>query len=104
MTMIFRQWSGWASPENAAAYPAHFSANVVPELRTVQGFVGADLLKTDDNGELKYTVISRWESMRAIEAFAGDDPSRAVVEPQAVASLVRFESTVTHHESVQTVI
>ena len=35
MSGIIRQWSGWAKPEKANEYPAHFSANVVPELMNV---------------------------------------------------------------------
>ena len=36
--------------------------------------------------------------MDAIRAFAGDQPELAVVEPEARATLVRFDSTVHHYE------
>jgi hypothetical protein len=38
--------------------------------------------------------------MDAIRAFAGDRPGIAVVEPEARAALVRFDSTVQHYEVV----
>ena len=103
MTTIFRQWSGWARLDKAADYPTHFNTNVVPELESVSGFMGASLLKREHGNVVQYTVISRWKSMGAIKAFAGDDPSQAVVEPQAVAALARYENNVTHYEVVSTV-
>jgi heme-degrading monooxygenase HmoA len=48
--------------------------------------------------EVEFLVLTLWESMEAIRAFAGDQPERAVVEPEARAALVRFETTVAHYE------
>jgi heme-degrading monooxygenase HmoA len=43
-------------------------------------------------------VVSRWQSMAAIKAFAGANPDRAVVEPGAKALLLEFDDFVTHYE------
>ena len=102
--MIFRQWCGWSSLEKSDEYPAHFNMNVVPELKNVEGFLGADLITRQHENEIQYMVISRWKSMEAIKAFAGNDPSQAVVEPQAVAALNHFDDTVTHYEVVSHVV
>jgi hypothetical protein len=48
--------------------------------------------------EIEFLVLTLWESMEAIRAFAGDQPELAVVEPEARAALVRFDSTVAHYE------
>ena len=48
--------------------------------------------------EIEFLVLTLWDSMDAVRAFAGDQPERAVVEPEARAALVRFESTVAHYE------
>jgi heme-degrading monooxygenase HmoA len=48
--------------------------------------------------EIEFLVLTLWESMEAIRAFAGDQPELAVVEPEARAALVRFDSTVVHYE------
>ena len=103
MSGIIRQWSGWAKPEKANEYPALSSANVVPEVMNIRGFVGADLSRCSDGDLVKFTVISRWESMEAIKGFAGYDPSQAVVEPEAVAALEKFDATVSHSEILRTV-
>jgi len=36
--------------------------------------------------------------MDDVRAFAGEDPSKAVLEDAARAALVRWEDVVTHHE------
>jgi hypothetical protein len=48
-------------------------------------------------------VETRWASLDAIRAFAGEALDRAVVEPGAVAALVRFEETVGHFEVLESV-
>jgi hypothetical protein len=45
-------------------------------------------------------VLTAWESMEAVRGFAGDDPERAVVEPEARAVLSDFDESVRHYELV----
>lgn len=101
--MIIRIWSGRAVPERRAAYPEHFRAVVMPDLRAVHGFVGADLVCRDRDGMVEYVVLTRWTSMAAIHAFAGADATRAVVEPGALAALADHDETVAHYEVVEQV-
>ena len=101
--MIIRVWRGWADPAKSEKYPAHFRRAVLPELRATEGFLGAALLRRDDAGLIEFVVTTRWVSLDAIRAFAGEMLDRAVVEPGAVVSLERFEKTVRHYEVVQAV-
>jgi heme-degrading monooxygenase HmoA len=96
--MILRTWYGRATAANASGYVEHFRTNVVPELRAIAGFRGALLSGDHRDGEVEFFVQTRWESMDAVRAFAGDDPSRAVVEPEAVAVLSSFDKVVRHYE------
>ncbi|MGK9166207.1 antibiotic biosynthesis monooxygenase [Inquilinus limosus] len=99
--MIVRVWRGWAAPSNPLAYPEHFHGAVLPALRGIAGFRGASLLRQNRPGEIEFMVLTRWESMEAIRAFAGDDPEQAVVEPEAVAALMRFDGRVQHYAVVE---
>jgi heme-degrading monooxygenase HmoA len=101
--MILREWRGRAEARRADEYPAHFRARVMPELREVPGFLGAYLMSRRIGDLVEFTVISKWQSMDAVRAFAGADPSKAVVEPGAVAALRDFDERVTHHELVEAV-
>lgn len=98
--MIVRAWRGRASPAKPQAYIDHFNRNVLPELRGISGFRGANLLREDRADHVEFLVLTRWESMDAVRAFAGDDVDRAVVEAEAVAALETFDRTVHHYAIV----
>jgi heme-degrading monooxygenase HmoA len=95
--MIIREWRGRASPSNADAYPRHFREKVVPELRNVPGFVGAHLSRRQLSDRIEFLVLTRWQSMDAIRAFAGTDSEKAVVDPGAIAALIEFDRVVHHY-------
>jgi heme-degrading monooxygenase HmoA len=94
--MIARLWRGRAagSPE---AYLRHFRERVRPALERLAGHRGSHVLVAKD----EIMVLTFWDSMEAVRAFAGDDPERAVVEPEARAVLATFEDFVRHYEVEQ---
>ena len=101
--MIIREWRGRAASDNTDAYPMHFRTNVLPELQEMPGFLGADLSRRQHGGLVEFLVLTRWESLDAIKAFAGDDIGRAVVEPGAIAALVEYDARVQHYDALETV-
>jgi heme-degrading monooxygenase HmoA len=101
--MIIREWRGRAAPGKAEAYPAHFRRTVLPELRGNAGFCGAHLSQRRTSENIEFLVLTRWQSMEAIRAFAGADPERAVIEPGAVAALIDFDADVRHYEVLEDV-
>jgi heme-degrading monooxygenase HmoA len=94
--VIARTWSGRTTLAKQHAYIAHFTMNVLPELRKIDGFVDASLLRQEREHEVGIFVITTWKSKDAIRAFAGEDIERAVVEPEAVDALTSFDATVQH--------
>jgi heme-degrading monooxygenase HmoA len=99
--MVIREWRGRTDPSRADAYPKHFRDNVLPELRGIAGFVGAHLARRKTGDKLEFLVLTRWQSMEAIHAFAGDHVDTAVVEPGAAAALTDFDAQVRHYEVVE---
>lgn len=99
--MIARIWTARAEEARAPDYAEHFRASVLPHLRAVPGFVRASLMARRHGDETCFTVITLWRSMEAVKAFAGEDPTRAVIEPTAAAALKSFDGFVTHHEVVE---
>ena len=97
---VLRVWKARSTPEKVALYERHLTDTVLPGLRAIAGFRGACLLKRPANGSVEVEVHTVWESMDAVRKFAGDDPSRAVVESEARAGLTGFDNTVTHFEIV----
>jgi hypothetical protein len=93
-----RTWSATADAEGAASYTRYFTGTLLPELRELAGFEGAYLLRRDagGNGIVELTAHTFWASPAAIRAFAGDDITVAIVEPEARAMLLDFDRIATH--------
>jgi len=101
--MIARVWSARAIPENLEAYKTHLAKNVFPELRSINGFVRAELLTRLVHGDVEITVATVWKELEAIEAFAHPDREAAVVAPEAAALLSDYDRRVRHYEIAMTV-
>jgi heme-degrading monooxygenase HmoA len=98
--MIVRRWTALAKPDHEAHYVAHFRDDVLPRLRKLAGFRGATVLRQPQADGVAITVLTRWDSMDAIRAFAGPHPEVAVVAESARACFVSYDDTVSHHEVV----
>lgn len=99
--MIFRVSTGRARcAEDADRYAAFLDSTVFPELRTLRGHHGAYLLRREIDSHFEVMIITMWESIEAIRAFAGDDVEAAVFEPEARRLLPDREERVKHYEVV----
>jgi heme-degrading monooxygenase HmoA len=95
--MITRVWRGWTARENADAYERFLLAELFPAMRSIPGFRNADVLRRDDQGEVAFVTLTRFESLEAIRAFAGTDYETPVIEPTAAALLSRYEQRAEHY-------
>lgn len=95
---ILRRWSARATEAQLPEYLEHFSKNVLPELRGVNGFLGATVSVRHGAGEAEIFVETTWRSLEAIRAFAGADLEAAVIAPEAAALLKDFDRRVDHYE------
>jgi hypothetical protein len=93
-----RIWSATATSAGARDYSRYFAGTLLPELRKLPGFAGAYLLRRDPGGDgtVELTAHTFWESPEAIRAFAGDDITLSIVEPEAQAMLLEFDRTAAH--------
>jgi hypothetical protein len=100
--LTVRTWSATATPTGAGDYSRYFADTLLPQLRELPGFAGAYLLRRDldEDGPAELTAHTFWESRAAIRAFAGDDITVAIVEPEARAMLLDFDRTATHRSAV----
>ena len=95
--MIVRVFRAEAEVKNVPAYRDFLEREIFPQLGAL-GCTGAELLVHQNTHATDLLVQSRWPSLEAIRAFAGDDIERAVVEPEARALLARFDDKVSHFE------
>lgn len=99
--MIARYWRGLARPEAADEYIEHLRTSTLPNLAQLAGHRGAYVLSRVRAEGVEFVVVTFWDSLESIGAFAGDDPERAVVPPEARRALARFDERAEHFEVVE---
>jgi antibiotic biosynthesis monooxygenase (ABM) superfamily enzyme len=97
--MITRLWRGWTVPENAQAYADFLLDSLFPSMREIDGFLDADVLQRRDGDEVAFVTLTRFDSLDAIRAFAGDEYELPVLEPEALALLSRYDERAAHFET-----
>jgi uncharacterized protein YciI/heme-degrading monooxygenase HmoA len=98
--MILRMWRARSTVDKSGEYVQHATTKVFPMLRAIEGHRGAYLLRRAVDDAIELVVLTLWESMEAVRKFAGREPEKAVVEPEARAALTSFDDSVTHFEIV----
>ena len=98
--MICRQWRGWTTPENAAAYEAIVRGDVIPgiEARNIPGFRHIDLMRRDLDDEVEFQTLMWFDDLDSIRAFIGEDCAVSHVPPAVQAVLVRYDRRAAHYE------
>jgi mannose-6-phosphate isomerase-like protein (cupin superfamily)/heme-degrading monooxygenase HmoA len=96
--VITRLWRGWTRPAEADAYERFLLDELFPSMRAIDGFLGADVLRRPDADEEAFVTLTRFASLDAIRAFAGDDYERPVLEPRARELLSRYDGVAQHFE------
>jgi antibiotic biosynthesis monooxygenase (ABM) superfamily enzyme len=97
--MITRMWRGWTARENADAYERFLLSELFPAMREIPGFHSADVLLRDDGSEVAFVTLTRFDSLDAIRAFAGEDYETPVIEPTARALLSHYEKRAQHYST-----
>jgi heme-degrading monooxygenase HmoA len=71
---IARIWRGRTRPEMADAYEAYnYEAGIKP---LIEKALGVQTFREDRESETEFMTISYWESVDAMAAFTGGDPTR----------------------------
>jgi len=98
--MILRMWKARSTASRVGEYIQHATEVVFPKIRAIEGHRGEYLLHREVEGGVELVVLTLWESMEAVQRFAGPDPNKAVVEPEGRAALTSFDEYVTHFDVV----
>lgn len=96
--MIVRMWSATARPELVDAYVKHLREQTLPSLKRIRGYYGANVLRRPAGPVVALMVLTLWDSVDAVSAFAGADAEAAVVPPEAQALLATWDPRAVHWE------
>lgn len=100
--MIARIWRGITRESDKDTYFAYLQETGLKEYASIPGNQGVWTLRRVAEGKCEFTLISLWDSMEAIKAFAGPDPDRAVFYPEDDKFLVERGPRVQHYEVLST--
>jgi heme-degrading monooxygenase HmoA len=95
--MIARHWRGWTKPENADAYERLLREKVLPGLNEIAGYRGGYILRREGSEEIEFVVVNFFDSLQAVQKFAGPNYEIAVFEPETRALLSNIEPKATHY-------
>jgi heme-degrading monooxygenase HmoA len=98
--MIARIWHGHTSPADADAYEATLRAEILPGIKEVRGYLGCYILRRQSGNEVEFVTILLWESLGALQAFAGPDYERAIVPAERRRFLSHYDERSAHYEVV----
>jgi heme-degrading monooxygenase HmoA len=79
---IVRTWRGAVRAEDAEAYARYMQQTGVRGYAETPGIRGVYMLRRDLGELCEFVMITFWESLEAVKAFAGEDHETAVFYPE----------------------
>ena len=98
--MIARIWRGAVRAADGDEYAEYMRESGLREYRETPGNRAAFMLRREAGELTEFVMLTLWDSLEAVKAFAGDDPERAVFYPEDERYLVERDLTVHHFEVV----
>src|SRR5262245_58108085 len=91
--MIARIWHGWTKPEDATTYEKLLRDEIFPSIaaRNIEGYRGAELFVLENESEVEFVTLLRFDSIDGVRKFAGPEASKPVIFPKAEALITRME-------------
>jgi heme-degrading monooxygenase HmoA len=96
--VIARIWKGAVRREDGDAYAAYMRDTGIAGYRRTPGNRAAFMLRRDLGDRCEFVMVTLWESMDAVIAFAGPRPEQAVFYPEDDRYLVERDLVVDHYE------
>jgi heme-degrading monooxygenase HmoA len=96
--MIARTWHGAVSEDKADAYYDYLLRTGIPDYVNTDGNVGVYIFRRVSDGYVHFLLLTFWDSLDAIRAFAGEDAESARYYPEDEEYLIELEPNVTHYD------
>ena len=98
--VIARIWTGVTHADKSETYLHYLHQTGLAEYASIPGHLGTSVLRRVKDGQATFTIVTKWESMEAIKAFAGDDPEKAKYYPEDDHYLLFRNPNVEHYDIV----
>lgn len=98
IAMIARIWRGITLVERADDYLAYLHETGLKDYAKTPGNRGVSVLRRNQGEHCEIVLISLWDSMDAVRAFAGENPDKSVYYPEDDQYLLQMEPLVRHYD------
>ena len=98
--MIARTWRGAVRADDADAYAEYLEATGLSAYRATPGNRGVYALRRIDGDRCEFLLVTLWDDMDAVRAFAGEEPETAVFYAEDDRFLVDRDLVSHHYEVV----
>jgi len=96
--MFARIWKGEVPLDRSDEYLARMRTVAIPDYRSTAGNQGAFALRQVHEDRAEFLMLTVWDSLESIKAFAGDDISVAKYYDFDAEVLLEMSPTVDHYE------
>jgi heme-degrading monooxygenase HmoA len=96
--MIARLWHGVTPAGKADEYLEYLQKTGIEDYRATEGNLSVQLLRRIEGEQALFLLITLWESVEAIQKFAGEEYDLARYYPEDQDYLLAFEEKVIHYE------
>ena len=95
---VARIWRGAVRAADRDAYLEYLERTGIAEYRDTPGNRSVQVLRRTVGDRTEFVIVTLWDSLEAIGAFAGDDIERAVFYPEDDRYLVARDDAVAHYD------
>jgi len=101
--MIARIWRGITPADQADGYLAFLRENALQRYAEIPGNRGVHVLRRDQGEHTEIMIVSLWDSLDAVRAFAGERAEASVYYPEEDRFLLEMEPLVRLYDVVDRV-
>lgn len=98
--MYAREWKCRLPLDKRDGFIGYLCETGVKETSALAGFQGCQILARELDGRAEVTLITYWDDMSSIKAFAGEDISQAKLYPEDAKYGLEPELTVRHYQVI----
>lgn len=99
--MITREWKCRVPEAHGEGFTAYLYETGIKDSSATPGFLGAQIFRRPLSGKIELTLITYWDSLDSIKAFAGDDISQARLYPEDEVYELEPDLSVQHYEVIE---
>ncbi|WP_440871395.1 antibiotic biosynthesis monooxygenase family protein [Vibrio diabolicus] len=96
--MIAREWRATCPKEHEEGFIAYLYETGIKDTSSTPGFLGAQILNRDLGDNAEITLLTYWEDLECIKAFAGENISVANLYPEDEKYKLNPDRHVSHYE------